>query len=97
MIFPETIITEHPNLFKIDARLNKLVKKIELLNYVNPINIEQEKRTFFANRYNESPNFKYRRFNTMLQKTSTRKVLFQISPFPSAYPIRVHDQPSICI
>ncbi|PQB04375.1 flavohemoglobin expression-modulating QEGLA motif protein [Aureitalea marina] len=63
MTFPETIITEHPNLFKIDARLNKLVKKIELLNYVNPINIEQEKRTFFANRYNESPNFKYRRID----------------------------------
>ena len=63
MTSTQAIIAEHPNLFKIDDRLNKLVKKIELLNYVNPINIEQEKRTFFANRYNSAPNFKYKRID----------------------------------
>ncbi|MAP56045.1 tyrosine/phenylalanine carboxypeptidase domain-containing protein [Altibacter sp.] len=58
------VLTEaHPNLFKIDQTLNKLVQKIELLNYINPINIEQEKRNFFASKYNINPNFKYRKID----------------------------------
>ncbi|NND61966.1 MAG: DUF1704 domain-containing protein [Flavobacteriaceae bacterium] len=63
MRYPETIINSHPNLFKIDTNLNKLVKRIELLNYINPINIEQEKRNFFASKYNINPNFKYRKID----------------------------------
>lgn len=53
----------HPNLYKIDHQLNKLVQKIELLNYINPINIEQEKRNFFSSKYNVNPNFKYRKID----------------------------------
>ena len=63
MTYPETIIITHPDLFKIDSNLNNLVKNIELLNYINPINIEQEKRNFFSSKYNASPNFKYRRID----------------------------------
>lgn len=63
MTYPETIINDHPNLFKIDKHLNKLVQKIELLNYINPINIEQEKRNFFSSKYNVNPNFKYRKID----------------------------------
>ena len=63
MTYPQAIIDIHPNLFKIDADLNRLVQKIELLNYINPINIEQEKRNFFASKYNLSPNFKYRKID----------------------------------
>lgn len=63
MTHPEASIESHPNLFKIDFNLNKLVQKIELLNYVNPINIEQEKRNFFASKYNVNPNFKYRKID----------------------------------
>lgn len=58
-----TIVNNHPNLFKIDSQLNKLVQKIELLNYINPINIEQEKRNFFSSKYNINPNFKYRKID----------------------------------
>ncbi|GEQ86390.1 hypothetical protein ULMS_18980 [Patiriisocius marinistellae] len=57
---PKTI---HPNLYKIDRNLNALVQKIELLNYINPTNIEQEKRNFFSSKYNVAPNFKYRRID----------------------------------
>lgn len=46
-------------LFKIDNRIDELVKKIELLSYVNPINIEEEKKKFFASKYLTDPNFKY--------------------------------------
>ncbi|MEM7187270.1 MAG: tyrosine/phenylalanine carboxypeptidase domain-containing protein [Bacteroidota bacterium] len=63
MTYPETIISEHPNLHKVDTHLNRLVKKIELLNYINPINIEQEKRNFFSSKYNVNPNFKYKRID----------------------------------
>ena len=52
-----------PGLAKIDSNLNKLVQKIELLNYINPINIEQEKRNFFSSKYNVNPRFKYKRID----------------------------------
>ena len=58
-----TEIARHPNLLKIDAQLNQMVQKIELLNYINPTNIEQEKRNFFASKYNVNPNFKYRKID----------------------------------
>ncbi len=59
----QDIIDTYPNLFRIDYNLNKLVQKIEVLNFVNPINIEQEKRNFFASKYNVNPNFKYRKLD----------------------------------
>ncbi|WP_121906719.1 flavohemoglobin expression-modulating QEGLA motif protein [Ulvibacter antarcticus] len=59
----EIPIETNPNLFRIDNHLNNLVQKIELLNYVNPINIEQEKRNFFSSKYNVNPNFKYRKID----------------------------------
>ena len=51
--------TETKALFKIDTYLDQLVKKIELLNYVNPINIESEKERFFASKYLSDPCFIY--------------------------------------
>ncbi|WP_299128363.1 flavohemoglobin expression-modulating QEGLA motif protein [uncultured Winogradskyella sp.] len=56
---------EFQDLFDIDANLNRLVKNIELLNYINPLNIASEKKKFFASKYNYEPEFKYRkvRFN----------------------------------
>ncbi|AUC15362.1 hypothetical protein BTO06_09505 [Tenacibaculum sp. SZ-18] len=46
-------------LFEIDQRIDKLVKKIELLRYVNPVNIEEEKTKFFSSKYLTDPNFVY--------------------------------------
>jgi len=63
MTATEAIIETNPFLFKIDQSLNRLVKKIELLNYINPINIEQEKKNFFSSKYNVNPNFKYRKID----------------------------------
>lgn len=50
---------DYQDLFDIDTNLNRLVKKIELLNYINPLNIESEKKHFFASKYSYQPNFKY--------------------------------------
>ena len=46
-------------LFKVDGRIDELVKKIELLSYVNPVNIEKEKEKFFASKYLTDPVFEY--------------------------------------
>ncbi|MBA6157035.1 DUF1704 domain-containing protein [Tenacibaculum sp. S7007] len=46
-------------LYAIDEQIDKLVKKIELLSYVNPINIEEQKELFFASKYTINPVFKY--------------------------------------
>ncbi|WP_295833862.1 flavohemoglobin expression-modulating QEGLA motif protein [uncultured Winogradskyella sp.] len=51
--------TEFEAIFDIDANLNRLVKNIELLNYINPLNIAAEKKKFFSAKYNYEPEFKY--------------------------------------
>lgn len=50
---------QYADLFEIDANLDRLVKRIELLSYVNPLNIEKEKHRFFSSKYSEDPEFKY--------------------------------------
>ncbi len=47
------------NILHIDKRIDELVKKIELLRYVNPINIEEEKEKFFTSKYLTDPKFLY--------------------------------------
>lgn len=46
-------------LLQIDHNIDNLVKQIELLSYVNPINIESEKERFFASKYLTDPVFIY--------------------------------------
>jgi hypothetical protein len=53
---PEQLVQQYPYVFEIDANLDRLVRKIELLSYINPQNIEKEKQRFFAsfpNAWNE--------------------------------------------
>ncbi len=50
---------EFQSLFDIDSNLNRLVKNIELLNYINPLNIENERKRFYSAKYNYNPKFKY--------------------------------------
>ncbi|MFD2725885.1 flavohemoglobin expression-modulating QEGLA motif protein [Hyunsoonleella rubra] len=50
-------------LLEIDKNIDTLVKQIELLSYVNPINIEEEKERFFASKYLTDPIFKYPEIN----------------------------------
>jgi len=57
----QEIIQQFPNVFAIDANLERLVKKIELLTYLNPLNIEKEKHRFFSSKYVDEPIFKYKK------------------------------------
>jgi uncharacterized protein (TIGR02421 family) len=51
--------TEYQDLFDIDGNLDRLVQKIEVLNYINPLNIEREKKLFFSSKFTYDPVFKY--------------------------------------
>lgn len=55
----EQLLQQYPYVFQIDANLDRLVRKIELLSYINPQNIEKEKQRFFASKYSVEPEFKY--------------------------------------
>ncbi|MFD1162343.1 flavohemoglobin expression-modulating QEGLA motif protein [Hwangdonia seohaensis] len=53
----DTVITKP--LLEIDKSIDALVKQIELLSFVNPTNIEEEKARFFSSKYLTQPVFKY--------------------------------------
>lgn len=62
MITENSIVSiqkEYPNLIEIDANLDRLISRIELLHYVNPLNIEKEKHHFFTSKFTYEPHFKY--------------------------------------
>jgi len=50
---------KYPDLVEVDDNLDRLIRSIELLSYVNPLNIEKEKHKFFASKYIDDPEFKY--------------------------------------
>lgn len=47
------------NVQKIDNQLFKLLRAFELLTFVNPINVESERKKFFESKFTINPNFKY--------------------------------------
>ena len=63
-------------LYDIDSQLDKLVQKIELLSYINPLNLESEKEKFFASKYLTDPVFEYPPIN--FDKFKLHKKLFHL-------------------
>lgn len=55
----DAVSVENQKLLEIDQKIDTLVKKIEMLNYVNPTNIESEKEKFFNSKYLQDPKFTY--------------------------------------
>ena len=51
--------SNNKNLLKIDKEMFSLLKNIELLAEVNPINTINEKNRFFKSKFTETPNFRY--------------------------------------
>ncbi|MBT8304975.1 MAG: flavohemoglobin expression-modulating QEGLA motif protein [Bacteroidia bacterium] len=62
MIKP-SILEKYQSIFDIDSNLNRLVQKIEVLKYINPLNIESEKKKFYKAKYNYEPEFHYPKIN----------------------------------
>jgi len=50
-------------LLRVDKRLFSLARSFEILNYVNPLNIEQARRDFFRSKYKSNPSFKYKQLS----------------------------------
>lgn len=57
---------EFQEVFEIDENIHRLVGNLELLAFINPLNIAQERKKFFKEKYKYEPEFKYRkvRFDT---------------------------------
>ncbi|MEE4215170.1 MAG: tyrosine/phenylalanine carboxypeptidase domain-containing protein, partial [Bacteroidales bacterium] len=47
-------------LLKVDRRLFRVARTFEILNYVNPVNIDQARKDFFRSKYKRNPSFKYK-------------------------------------
>ncbi|WP_124981469.1 flavohemoglobin expression-modulating QEGLA motif protein [Nonlabens xiamenensis] len=52
---------EYKSLFEIDANIHRFVRNLELLAFINPLNIAQERKQFFREKFNYEPQFKYRK------------------------------------
>jgi uncharacterized protein (TIGR02421 family) len=51
------------SILSIDKKLYQLTKDFEILNYINPVNIEAAKRDFFKSKFTANPNFVYKPLN----------------------------------
>ena len=71
------VSVKNKRLFEIDHQIDVLVKKIEMLNYVNPTNIESEKERFFSSKYLQDPKFTYPKRD--FDKFSLHKEFFALS------------------
>lgn len=60
----------------IDKQLFNTVKNFEILNYINPINLEQEKKRFFKSHYLINPSFRYRQI--ILDPFQFKRTLYRI-------------------
>ncbi len=49
-----------PELLHLDKELYRLAKDFEVLGYVNPLNVEQEKKKFFRSKFIRNPEFRYK-------------------------------------
>jgi len=49
-----------PAIIEVDRNLYRLAHGMETLHYINPVNVQQEKRRFFARKGNYQPQFKYK-------------------------------------
>ncbi|KJY83700.1 hypothetical protein TW81_07930 [Vibrio galatheae] len=63
-------------LASLDDNLTQLVKDIDILNSVNPLNYIQERDTFFANKYSQEPKFEYAK--TSFDTHQAKRQLYQL-------------------
>ena len=49
-----------PEVLKLDKQLYRILRNFEILSFVNPLNIESEKKRFFKSRFAVNPEFRYK-------------------------------------
>lgn len=65
-----------PVVLEVDRKLFRMVKQMDTLHYINPINFLQEKRRFFARGYQYTPEFRYRQLR--LDPYALREQLYRL-------------------
>ncbi len=64
------------NIEVLDKQLFNLVKNFEILNFINPINLEVEKKRFFKSRFTTNPKFRYRQL--VIEPFDFKRKLYQV-------------------
>lgn len=64
------------SIIEVDRMLYKMVRNFEILNYVNPVNIEKEKKKFFNSGFNYHPQFRYKQLE--IDPYTFRRTLYTI-------------------
>ncbi len=64
------------SIINVDRQIFSIAKDFEILNFINPINIEQEKKRFFKSRCTVDPSFKYRQL--VINPYEFKRRLYQI-------------------
>lgn len=80
----EKVPAEYIPIYQIDGQLDKLLKNIELLAYLNPNNIEQEKKKFFASKYTIEPEFTYTKLKFDAFKVQRKLFSFKLEEIQDA-------------
>ncbi|TRX56331.1 flavohemoglobin expression-modulating QEGLA motif protein [Thalassomonas sp. M1454] len=52
-----------PEILAVDKKLYSLCRKIETLNFINPINIASERKKFLSSKTQKNPQFRYKQLN----------------------------------
>lgn len=65
-----------PVVLEVDRKLFRMVKQMDTLHYINPVNFLQEKRRFFARGYHYTPEFRYRQLR--LDPYALREQLYRL-------------------
>jgi uncharacterized protein (TIGR02421 family) len=63
-------------IISLDKQLYKIVRNFEILNYVNPVNLERQKSNFFKSKYNSIPEFRYPQL--VINPYEFKRKLFQL-------------------
>ncbi|MET4696808.1 flavohemoglobin expression-modulating QEGLA motif protein [Endozoicomonas lisbonensis] len=65
-----------PVVLEVDRKLYRLVRQMDTLMYINPVNLLQEKKRFFSRGYHYTPNFRYRQLR--LDPYSVKEQLYRL-------------------
>lgn len=71
-------------LLEVDAQLFEIVRNFEVLNFVNPINVEQEKQLFFRSQASNNPQFSYRPLRLEPFELKRKLLRIEVETIPDA-------------
>jgi len=65
-----------PVVLSVDAQISKILKAFDFLSFINPSNLEAEKKKFFASKFKKNPEFSYKPLKVDVAKF--KKSLYEV-------------------